>query len=299
MCDRALLALRAAKSGSAGSRYVLYDETLRASLLKEQQLAGEMTTALDRGQFVPFFQPQYCYATGRMIGAEVLARWKHPKRGLLGPAEFIPVFERNGLIATFDYYIWDQACRCLRSWIDERGFEGAPRLSVNLSRADIYRSDLCTYLEGLVERYAVPADLLHLEITESAYMEAPEQLIGVVTKLRAAGFVVEMDDFGSGYSSLGTLQNLPIDVLKLDRSFLMSSESGERCKAILDGVVSIADKLAVNVVVEGVETRDQASMLVRMDDRIIAQGFLYSRPVPRDVSDAQFAVGFIEPNERP
>ena len=100
-------------------------------------------------------------------------------------------------------------------------------------------------------------------------------------------------------ASLGTLQNLPIDVLKLDRSFLMSSESGERCKAILDGVVSIADKLAVNVVVEGVETRDQASMLVRMDDRIIAQGFLYSRPVPRDVSDAQFAVGFIEPNERP
>ena len=171
MCDRALLALRAAKSGSAGSRYVLYDETLRASLLKEQQLAGEMTTALDRGQFVPFFQPQYCYATGRMIGAEVLARWKHPKRGLLGPAEFIPVFERNGLISRFDYYMWDQACRCLRAWIDAHGRDAVPHLSVNLSRADIYRSDLCSYLKGLVERYDVPPSLLNLEITESAYME--------------------------------------------------------------------------------------------------------------------------------
>ena len=110
---------------------------------------------------------------------------------------------------------------------------------------------------------------------------------------------VALEGFGGGYSARGTRQNRPVDVRKLDRSFLMSSESGGRCKASLDGVVSIADKLAGNVVGEGVETRDQASMLVRMDDRIIAQGFLYSRPVPRDVSDAQFAVGFIEPNERP
>ena len=100
-------------------------------------MAGEMTTALDQGQFVPFFQPQYCYATGRMIGAEVLARWKHPKRGLLGPAEFIPVFERNGLISRFDYYMWDQACRCLRAWIDAHGRDAVPHLSVNLSRAHL------------------------------------------------------------------------------------------------------------------------------------------------------------------
>ena len=142
-------------------------------------------------------------------------------------------------------------------------------------------------------------DRLELELTENIVMEDLERAERLCRRLKDLGFRIAIDDFGSGYSSLGTLQNLPIDVLKLDRSFLMSSESGERCKAILDGVVSIADKLAVNVVVEGVETRDQASMLVRMDDRIIAQGFLYSRPVPRDVSDARFAVGFIEPNERP
>ena len=280
MCDRALLALRSAKSGYVGSKYVFYDEKLRSSVLKEQELAGEMIAALEGGQFVPYFQPQYRYATGRMIGAEVLARWNHPAKGLLGPTEFIPVFERNGLVATFDYYMWEQACRCLRMWIDGRGIEGAPRLSVNLSRADIYRSDLCTYLEGLVERYDVPAELLHLEITESAYMEAPEQLIGAVTKLRAAGFVVEMDDFGSGYSSLNTLKDVPVDVLKLDMGFLGASASS-RGGLILASVVRMARWLDLPLIAEGVETKQQAAYLASVGCDYM-QGYLFSKPVDRE-----------------
>ena len=280
MCDRALLALRSAKSGYVGSKYVFYDEKLRSSVLKEQELAGEMIAALEGGQFVPYFQPQYRYATGRMIGAEVLARWNHPAKGLLGPTEFIPVFERNGLIATFDYYMWERACRCLRVWIDGRGVEGAPRLSVNLSRADIYRSDLCTYLEGLVERYDVPAELLHLEITESAYMEAPEQLIGAVTKLRAAGFVVEMDDFGSGYSSLNTLKDVPVDVLKLDMGFLGASASS-RGGLILASVVRMARWLDLPLIAEGVETKQQAAYLASVGCDYM-QGYLFSKPVDRE-----------------
>ena len=280
MCDRALLALRSAKSGYVGSKYVFYDEKLRSSVLKEQELAGEMIAALEGGQFVPYFQPQYRYATGRMIGAEVLARWNHPAKGLLGPTEFIPVFERNGLIATFDYYMWEQACRCLRMWIDGRGIEGAPRLSVNLSRADIYRSDLCTYLEGLIERYDVPAELLHLEITESAYMEAPEQLIGAVTKLRAAGFVVEMDDFGSGYSSLNTLKDVPVDVLKLDMGFLGASASS-RGGLILASVVRMARWLDLPLIAEGVETKQQAAYLASVGCDYM-QGYLFSKPVDRE-----------------
>ncbi len=280
MCDRALLALRSAKSGYVGSKYVFYDEKLRSSVLKEQELAGEMIAALEGGQFVPYFQPQYRYATGRMIGAEVLARWNHPAKGLLGPTEFIPVFERNGLIATFDYYMWEQACRCLRMWIDGRGVEGAPRLSVNLSRADIYRSDLCTYLKGLVERYDVPAELLHLEITESAYMEAPKQLIGAVTKLRAAGFVVEMDDFGSGYSSLNTLKDVPVDVLKLDMGFLGASASS-RGGLILASVVRMARWLDLPLIAEGVETKQQAAYLASVGCDYM-QGYLFSKPVDRE-----------------
>ena len=280
MCDRALLALRSAKSGYVGSKYVFYDEKLRSSVLKEQELAGEMIAALEGGQFVPYFQPQYRYATGRMIGAEVLARWNHPAKGLLGPTEFIPVFERNGLVATFDYYMWEQACRCLRMWIDGRGIEGAPRLSVNLSRADIYRSDLCTYLEGLIERYDVPAELLHLEITESAYLEAPEQLIGAVTKLRAAGFVVEMDDFGSGYSSLNTLKDVPVDVLKLDMGFLGASASS-RGGLILASVVRMARWLDLPLIAEGVETKQQAAYLASVGCDYM-QGYLFSKPVDRE-----------------
>lgn len=280
MCDRALLALRSAKSGYVGSKYVFYDEKLRSLVLKEQELAGEMIAALEGGQFVPYFQPQYRYATGRMIGAEVLARWNHPAKGLLGPTEFIPVFERNGLIATFDYYMWEQACCCLRMWIDGRGIEGAPRLSVNLSRADIYRSDLCTYLKGLVERYDVPAELLHLEITESAYMEAPEQLIGAVTKLRAAGFVVEMDDFGSGYSSLNTLKDVPVDVLKLDMGFLGASASS-RGGLILASVVRMARWLDLPLIAEGVETKQQAAYLASVGCDYM-QGYLFSKPVDRE-----------------
>ncbi|RDB64522.1 PAS domain S-box protein [Gordonibacter sp. 28C] len=279
MCDRALLALRSAKSGYAGSKYVLYDERLRSSVLKEQELAGEMIVALENGQFVPFFQPQYRYTTGRMVGAEVLARWNHPVKGLLGPMEFIPVFERNGLIATFDFYMWDQACRCLRAWIDERGVQRVPRLSVNLSRADIYRSDLCSYLAGLVERYDVPPHLLHLEITESAYMEAPEQLIDVVTKLRAAGFTVEMDDFGSGYSSLNTLKDVPVDVLKLDMGFL-DARAGVRGGLILASIVRMARWLDLPTIAEGVETNQQAAYLASVGCEYM-QGYLFSKPVDR------------------
>lgn len=297
MCDRALLALRASKGGSVGSGYVLYDETLRVSLLKEQQLAGEMTAALDLGQFVPFFQPQYRYATGLMTGAEVLARWQHPDRGLLGPAEFIPVFERNGLISRFDYYMWDQACRCLREWIDAWGIDAVPHLSVNLSRADIYRSDLCSYLKGLVERYDIPASLLNLEITESAYMESPDQLIGAVKGLRAAGFTVEMDDFGSGYSSLNTLKDVPVDVLKLDMGFLDTHES-TRGGLILASVVRMARWLDLPTIAEGVETSKQAAYLASIGCEYM-QGYLFSRPVDRETFERMLAESNHENLKRP
>lgn len=297
MCDRALLALRAAKGGSVGSRYVLYDETLRVSLLKEQQLAGEMTAALDQGQFVPFFQPQYRYATGLMTGAEVLARWQHPDRGLLGPVEFIPVFERNGLISRFDYYMWDQACRCLRAWIDEWGIDAVPHLSVNLSRADIYRADLCSYLKGLVERYDVPPSLLDLEITESAYMESPDQLIGAVKDLRSAGFTVEMDDFGSGYSSLNTLKDVPVDVLKLDMGFLDTHES-TRGGLILASIVRMARWLDLPTIAEGVETAKQAAYLASIGCEYM-QGYLFSRPVDRETFERMLAESAHEGLQRP
>ncbi len=292
MSDRALLSLRAAKDGHAGSRFAYYHEGMRDSVLREQELAGEMAVAIEQGQIVPFFQPQYRYSTGAMVGAEVLARWNHPTKGLLSPAEFIPVFERNGLIAEFDHAMWESACRCLRTWIDERGIENVVRLSLNLSRADIYQADLCASLSELVARYQLPPELLHLEITESAYMEAPEQLVEAVTSLRDAGFVVEMDDFGSGYSSLNTLKDVPVDILKLDMGFLDASESS-RGGLILASVVRMARWLDLPTIAEGVETTEQAKYLTSIGCDYM-QGYLFSRPVDQATFERMLDSGALE-----
>lgn len=279
MSDRALIALREAKKSVGASTCVYYNDRLRDMLIKEQEMAGEMASALERGEFVAYFQPQFSYATGAIAGAEVLARWEHPTKGLVNPAEFIPVFERTGLIAQLDYYLWEEACKVLRQWLDDEDMESVPGLSVNISRVDIYRDDLCSYLGSLVEKYRIPADLLHLEITESAYMEAPRQLIGVVDALRSAGFAVAMDDFGSGYSSLNTLNDVPVDILKLDLGFLDASNE-TRGGIILASIVRMARWLDLPVIAEGVETCQQAEYLASIGCDVM-QGYLFARPVDR------------------
>lgn len=280
MTDRALLALRSAKSGS--ERYAMYDDSLRESVVQEQELAGQMADALKAGQFELHFQPQYQHGTNRLVGAEVLARWNHPEKGIIGPSDFIPVFERTGLVSDLDYYIFAEACRCLRTWLDAAGADGAcsvPRLSVNVSRKDIYRSDLCEYLVSLVEEHDIPFDLLHLEITESSYMEDPKQLAEAVALLQQAGFVIEMDDFGSGYSSLNALKDVPVDVLKLDLRFL-DARNDTRGGVILASVVRMARWLDLPVIAEGVESESQAQFLASVGCDMM-QGFLFSKPIDR------------------
>lgn len=272
-----------------------YSAGMKDRDIAERALVAVAHDALDRGEFVAFYQPKVEIATNRLIGFEALARWQSPERGLVPPDEFIPLFERTGLVMDLDLQIFRMACARIREQLDA----GADALVIacNFSRLHLQNDAFPETLKAIVDEYRVPIELLELELTENIVMEDLERAERLCHRLKDLGFRIAIDDFGSGYSSLGTLQNLPIDVLKLDRSFLMSSESGERCKAILDGVVSIADRLDVDVVVEGVETRDQASMLVRMDNRIIAQGFLYSRPVPRDASDQQFNAGSLKPHE--
>lgn len=273
-----------------------YSAGMKDRDVAERALVAAAHDALDRGEFTAFYQPKVEISSNRLVGFEALARWISPERGLVPPDEFIPLFERTGLVIDLDFHIFRQACARIREQLDAGG--RALVIACNFSRLHLQNDGFPETVKGIADEYGTPVELLELELTESIVMEDPERAERLCRQLKDLGFRIAVDDFGSGYSSLGTLQNLPIDVLKLDRSFLMSSESGERCRAILDGVVFIADKLDVHVVVEGVETRDQASMLVRMDDRIVAQGFLYSRPVSRDVSDAQFAAGFIEPNEQ-
>ena len=163
---------------------------------------------------------KYNIRNDKIAGAEALVRWQHPEKGLIYPKDFIPLFERNGFINKLDCYVWEQAARQMRFWADA-GVEVVP-ISVNVSRMDLYKPDLADTLDAIVKKYGVEPRNLHLEITESAYTDSPKQIIGAVTALRERGFVIEMDDFGTGYSSLNMLSELPIDVLKLDISFIQN-----------------------------------------------------------------------------
>ena len=230
MCDRALLAARSIR-GQYGKHFARYDDALRSPLLREQAITDSMEAALAQDQFQIYLQPKYNIKDDRLAGAEALVRWQHPEWGLLLPSEFIPLFEKNGFITKLDQYVWNKVCSVLQAW---SGAGGVPlSISVNVSRADVYQADLIELLTATLEAYGLPASSLHLEITESAYTEHPDQLAATVRRLRELGFVIEMDDFGSGYSSLNMLNQMPLDILKLDMKFIQS----ETAKPVDQGIL--------------------------------------------------------------
>ena len=276
MCDRALLALRSIKD-SYGKRYTWFDDSMRESLTEQQEIVNEMELALKDGQFTAYLQPQYNYDNGSLIGAEALVRWKHPTKGNIMPNKFIPLFERNGFISKLDEYMWEQVCILLKKWQD-KGMPVVP-ISVNVSRRDMYNPHLVGNVLALLKKYDLNPALLHLEITESAYTQNAEQLVNTVNHLRNHGFEVHMDDFGSGYSSLNMLQNVPVDILKLDMKFLGNDYKVERSGNILNAVVRMADALRLPVLAEGVETKEQADFL-RNIGCLLMQGYFFARPMP-------------------
>lgn len=276
MCDRALMAARGIK-GRYGKYFAPYDDALRERLLREQEIVDGMENALTAGQFEIYLQPKYRLRDSTLAGAEALVRWNHPKWGLQPPGTFIPLFEKNGFIPKLDQYVWEQACAVLRRW-HEMGWPAIP-ISVNVSRADIYNADLPEYLMGLRRRYGLKASQLHLEITESAYTEDPEQLVSTVRRLRELGFVIEMDDFGSGYSSLNMLTELPIDVLKLDMKFIQSETAKPVSQGILRFIIDLVRWMELSVVAEGVETAEQVQRLREVGCDYV-QGYYFARPMP-------------------
>ena len=282
MCDRALMAARDIK-GQYGKYFAPYDDTLRERLLRAQQIKDGMESALADGQFEVYLQPKYRLRDDALAGAEALVRWNHPEWGLQPPGVFIPLFERNGFIPMLDKYVWERTCALLQRW-RRRGLPAVP-LSVNVSRADIYDDDLPTFLCSLLQRYELPTSLLHLEITESAYTEDPAQLVGTVRRLRELGFVIEMDDFGSGYSSLNMLNELPIDVLKLDMKFIQSETAKPTSQGILRFIISLARWMKLEVVAEGVETQEQVERLRRVGCDYV-QGYYFARPMPVEAFEA-------------
>lgn len=278
MCDRALIAVKAAK-GCYGRDVAYYDDSIREKLLTEQQIVDEMVHALREEEFEVYFQPKYELDTEKMVGAEALVRWQHPLKGFMSPGDFIPIFEKNGFITELDMYVWEKGCQYMAAWKEKYGI--TVPVSVNVSRKDIYKQNLPELLAAMIKKYGLSACNLHLEITESAYTENPEQLILTVERLKERGFTVEMDDFGSGYSSLNVLAELPIDILKLDMKFLQNKGEQHKNESIMSSIVQLAKKIDLNVIAEGVEKKNQIEMLKSMKCDMV-QGYYYAKPMPAE-----------------
>ncbi len=276
MVDSAQLAQKAVK-GDCDNYVSFYNEEIKRKIVKEQEIIGSMTQALENEEFVIYLQPQYNYREQRVTGAEALVRWKHPTKGLIPPGDFIPVFETNGFIIKLDENVWEQVCKLQRKWIDE-GRTPLP-ISVNVSRADMLKGSVAEKLTGLIEKYGLTSDLIRVEVTETAYMDNPQQLITEIDELRNCGLLVEMDDFGSGYSSLNMLKDLPIQVLKTDLKFLAGSGIEMRKERILGSIINMAHQMGMLVIAEGVETKEQADYLLDLECENM-QGFYFARPMP-------------------
>ena len=253
----------------------IYDEELRQKRLWEQRINAELPNALKEKQIFAYLQPQYD-SNQMLTGAEVLVRWQHPKEGFLAPYRFIPVFEKNGMIVKLDMYIWEEACRILASW--KGTMRESLHLSVNISPKDFYFIDIYETFTELVEKYRLTPDKLHLEVTETVVMNDAAENIRTINRLREYGFIVEMDDFGSGYSSLSLLRDLPVDVLKIDMAFLGKTAHPEKAEMILQSIIELARQLDMISVAEGVEGEDQFGMLKRMGCCVF-QGYYFAKPM--------------------
>lgn len=278
MCDRAIWVVDTIR-GIYNQHLAVYDDTLRNKILREQAITDAMEEALEKEQFTVYFQPKFRLQDGKMVGAEALVRWIHPDWGFMSPGEFIPLFEKNGFISHLDEHVWEHTCAKLAEW-KEKGYSLIP-ISVNVSRVDVYYAKLVKTFCDLIDKYKIDPKYLHLEITESAYTENPDQIIKTVDELRELGFVIEMDDFGSGYSSLNMFSQMSIDILKIDMAFIRSELSKPEERSILSDIINMAHRMELKVVAEGVETDEQKNRLQTMVCDY-AQGYLYAKPMPAD-----------------
>ncbi len=279
MCDRAFLAANSIK-GSYNQFLAVYNDSIRGKLLWEKELTDTMESSLANNEFVVYFQPKYSLNDTQMVGAEALVRWIHPAEGLVPPNEFIPIFEKNGFISNLDKFVWEKVCAYLCRW-REKGYPLIP-VSVNVSRVDFFSFDLESFFLELTQKYNINPSYLHLEITESAYTERKDQIVDTLNRLRNLGFAIEMDDFGSGYSSLNMLSRIRPDVLKLDMRFVRNETAKPVEYSILSDVINMAHRLNQRVVAEGVETKEQMKRLQSIGCDYV-QGYFLSKPLP--VSD--------------
>ncbi|MBR3538977.1 MAG: EAL domain-containing protein, partial [Eubacterium sp.] len=268
--------------GDYKKHIMVYDAAMGNREERDQLLLNDFGRALEERDFKVYYQPKYDIRpdTPILASAEALVRWEHPLLGTISPAIFIPLFEQSGLISPLDKYVWAEAGQQIAAWRDQYGI--TLPISVNLSRVDVFDPNLYDILDEIIKQNKLKHQDLLLEITESAYTENAEQLIRVIEKLRGKGYHIEMDDFGSGYSSLNMLSTMPIDALKMDIEFIRNIERDEKDLRLVELIVDIARYLNVPVIAEGVETEAQLKLL-RGSGCDLVQGYYFSRPLkPED-----------------
>lgn len=277
MCDRARLAKSEIK-GNTLTNFSVYDDRIRVQQRNLSDMESEMQIALDRHEFIMYLQPKVSLKNDKICGAEALVRWQHPIKGLRLPGDFLPLFENNGFVKKLDEYMWESAAIYLAK-LKEQGL--SIPISVNISRLHVNNTDLVGVLSSLVEKYKIEPRYLELEITETLFTEDIDKLYRSMNELKHGGFVIEMDDFGSGYSSLNMLKDAPVDVIKIDRFFIDEIMATKRGRIIIENSVSMSKQLGLSVVAEGVETREQVEFLKAINCDV-AQGYYYSKPVPAE-----------------
>jgi EAL domain-containing protein (putative c-di-GMP-specific phosphodiesterase class I) len=253
--------------------YTAFDKTLEIN----RNIELEMEDALKNGEFCVYLQPKVNMVTSELYGAEALSRWKHPVDGVRLPEVYIPLFEKNGFIARLDMFVYEEVCRLKASWKEEK-YAHIP-ISVNMSRLHLYNKQFPDTLEAIARRYGVPTNELEIEITESTFIKDHVELIKMVSILRSKGFIVSIDDFGSGFSALNLLKDLPVDIVKIDKEFLQESFNSVRGKKVIRSVIAMCRDLKIDVITEGIETKEQISFITRCGCQI-AQGFYYAKPLP-------------------
>lgn len=239
----------------------------------------EMEDALKNGEFIVYFQPKVNMISSELYGAEALARWDHPVDGIRPPAAFIPLFEKNGFISKLDMYIFEEVCRIKATWTGHK-YEHIP-ISVNMSRLHLYNNHFPEDLEKITKKYGIDPHELELEITESTFLKDSNELVKMVALLQERGFMVSIDDFGSGFSALNLLKDLQVDTIKVDRGFLKNSSSNHQGRKIIRHVIAMCLDLKMEVISEGIETKEQIDLITRCGCSI-AQGFYFSKPLPLD-----------------
>lgn len=277
--ERALLALDKCKR-KVDTPVLEYTKEMAEEQRRYQLMREEMRAAIDKKEFFIVLQPQIDMKENKVCGAEALVRWNHPILGLVFPGDFIPLFEDNGYITKLDKYVWEEAAATVREFMDRGVYDG--HISINVSRVDIMSFDVSTFLINLVEKYKIPVEKLHVEVTESALVNGKDSLVSTLEKLRDYGFIVEIDDFGSGYSSLNSLMHIPFDVVKLDMVFMRELTKAEKDEIIISSIAKMIHDLHASIVVEGVENQDNVDMIHRFEGDV-SQGYFYSKPIPKEI----------------